>query len=178
MYKFITTPIFFRENDIAAVATWPGPVGQFGSIQLAVDKTKAGTDIFFFANTGENTGEISARLTTTANVFQINLNSATLSPVTLNVCVARDESGLNCIQTVPVTIQATWTGVGTPSTTPVSTPAPIPFIRPPVFFIVGTTTQREATAVGSLDGQQLGQSASAFIIWFKELDLEFKGFPS
>jgi hypothetical protein len=43
-----TSPVFatiIRSNGIAAIADWPGPVGQFSNIYLAADKSNAGTDV-------------------------------------------------------------------------------------------------------------------------------------
>jgi hypothetical protein len=94
-----------RIHGVAASAFSPGSVGQFSDISLTVDKSSAGTDIILGYSTPIILGG-NAFLTTTTNVFHTNgLGSATLSPVTLNACVAVDESD-NCIF-VPVTIQAT-----------------------------------------------------------------------
>jgi len=90
-----TTPQIQRFNGVAVNAFWPPDtkVGQFSDISLFVDKTSAGTDIRLGYDTPGLLGA-NAFLTTTANVFQTNgLDSATLSPVTLNACVAEDEFG-------------------------------------------------------------------------------------
>jgi len=156
-----------RNNGVRASAFIPGPVGQFSDIFLTVAKSSsAETDIILGYSTPNILGENSF-LTTTANVFQTNgLNSATLSPVTLNACVATDESG-NCIF-VPVTIQATWTGFGVPVAGHGGNVPTCNFVHPlnaheasifcgAVFQSGGT--DRQATVAGTLNGQSFGQAS-------------------
>ena len=159
------TPTIIRNNEPSAMATWPGPVGQFqlSDILLLVDKSSAGTDIQLLYTTPTiQAGNGFAEITTTDNVFQITgLNSATLSPVTLTACVSSDGFG-NCNQFAPITIQAEWTGFGT-----------VTLINFQVHS--GTTTVKvmgtgkHAIATGTLNLQNLGQSSSAFILNSKEL---------
>jgi hypothetical protein len=157
-----------RLHGNAAVAFWPGPVGQFSNIFLGVDKTSAGTDVQLFADTPTG-GFALGELSTSANVFQITpLNSATLSPVTFSVSVF-DEFG-NLIQTLPVTIQAAWTGFGTLR---VTAGAIVGVGSGGHFVFTGPETIRQATATGSLNlgngAQQLGQTTSAQLVKFTNL---------
>jgi hypothetical protein len=156
----------FRGSGIGADALWSVTVGQFSNIELIAVKTSAGNDIIFIADApGCAPFSCFGELLTTANVFQINpgLNSATLSPVTLEVCVGFDEF-LNCIQEAPVTVQAKWTAVGPPLTANF-----LERFGHSIFHQV--QGQRQATATGSLDGQQLGQSQAAFLIKFRSLQI-------
>jgi hypothetical protein len=135
-----------------------------------VSSNQEGTDI----RLGYDTPSLlfgDAAVTTTANVFQANgLGSAILSPVTLNACVAVDEFG-NCSTFVPLTIQATWTGFGTPSIDNFGYKAgcPLPILERPspssqtptcgVAVLQFSGTNWQATATGTLGGQNLGNSA-------------------
>lgn len=91
-------------------------------------------------------------ITTTENVLQVRgFNSATLSPVTMDVCVAFDEN-FNCTESIPITIEAQWEGVGSleQDTQRLQIPGEV--------VIVLRGTFREATATGSVNGQDLGQA--------------------
>jgi hypothetical protein len=155
-----------RGSGSGALAFWPVTVGQFSNIEVHAFKTSAGNDIIFFAD-GCGPFPCFGELTTTANVFQINpgLSSATLSPVTLSVCLAFDEF-FNCIQEVPVTVQATWTGFG-----PAFTSNSVSRFGHGQEIFSDVFAQRQATATGSLDGQQLGQSSNALLIKFRSVQL-------
>ena len=155
-----------RVNGVDAEAIWPGPVGQFSNIQLLVGKSSVGTDILSL-DTPTVQGAV-AEIFTTANVFQTTstLNSATLSPLTLNVCLGYDGFG-NCNQVLPVTIQATWTGFGNPS----------PNTRVDNFGGTGgfhstlkiSGMSRSATSTGTLNGENLGHSSIALIDNFRNM---------
>jgi hypothetical protein len=104
-------------------------------------------------------------------VFQTNaLNSATLSPVTLNVCAALDEFG-NCVQTVPLTIRASWTGTGTQTTNAKNDVLESVGPGGLIDFFGGASTVRPAIAAGSLNSQLLGQSSSADIFKFERVNI-------
>jgi len=182
-----TTPQIQRFNGVAVNAFWPPDtkVGQFSDISLFVDKTSAGTDIRLGYDTPGLLGA-NAFLTTTANVFQTNgLDSATLSPVTLNACVAEDEFG-NCTF-VPVTIQATWSGFGGTqsggkqfgivASCPPLQPAALKFFTCGQDIVALGGTSRQATATATMNGQNLGQTSTEFhdaiIFNFAEIVINF-----
>jgi hypothetical protein len=182
-----TTTQIQRTNGIGANAFWPPDtkVGQFSDISLFVDKSSAGTDIRLGYDTPGLLGA-NAFLTTTANVFQTNgLNSATLSPVTLNVCVAEDDFG-NCTF-VPVTIQATWSGFGGTesggkqfgivASCPPLQPAALKFFNCGQGIVSLGGTSRQATATATMNGQNLGQTSTQFhdarIFNFAEIVINF-----
>jgi hypothetical protein len=155
---FAAPATIVRENAVTARATWPGPVGQFSNIMLFVDKSSAGTDVFLRFDTPTIQGAFGF-LTTTANVFQVTngLTSATLSPVTLDV-----------LGYGPVTIQATWTGLGSPS---VSTITENININGGHMTTTVTGTSRPATSIGTMNGENLGQSSSALIGNFRHVQI-------
>lgn len=159
-----------RSAGTAATAFWPGPgpVGQLSNIELDVSKTSTGTDIVLFADAPTCLG-CRGELTTTPDLFQTNaLDSARLSPVNLKMCLATDQFG-NCTQSMPLTIQASWTGLGTP-TTSMSKLKQVGGGGHLIF--TGPATFRAATATGNLKGHALGQAADARLIKFTQVIIE------
>jgi hypothetical protein len=151
--------IFIQGERVGAYAGWQGPAGQLRDIQLVVakDSLSATTGILLIYDTPFMFGAHTL-LTTTADVFHTGgFNIATLSPVTLNVCLADDEFG-KCLQPVPVTIQASWTGFGA-----LVHSAGHPTLGNPdkVGFLQLSGMDRSAAATGILNGQSLGRSPFA-----------------
>jgi hypothetical protein len=105
----------------------------------------------------------SAELTTRDDVLRINgFSSATLSPVTLEICVALDEFG-ECAETLPVTLQAKFKGFGRVEAGNLFIPEPGSDSGHPPFLVHVHGNTRDAIATGSLNGQDLGQSTEAII---------------
>jgi hypothetical protein len=103
-----------KNNGVGAVAQWNTPEGL---TTVGIVQDQFGKDIILTRETpnGFEFGESGNIL---ANVFQTsnNLATATLFPVTINAYIF-DEFG-NTISCEDLTIQVTWTAVGSPVTVP------------------------------------------------------------
>jgi hypothetical protein len=139
----------FKTNGISAIGTWPS-TGFF----LAAVKDQFGTEVFATRETPDGT-ELADSGNILANVFQVtnNLGTATLSPVTLKFCIF-DFNG-NCIKSEFLTIKVTWTAIASPFTNPNSETFTG---RDFSVHFTGISTNRLATATGTFDSQNLGQS--------------------
>ena len=153
--------IFIHGERVGAYAGWQGPSGQLRDIQILVakDNVHSTTSILLVYDTPFIFGAHTL-LTTTADVFHAGgFNTATLLPVTLNVCLADDEFG-NCAQSVPVTIQASWTGFSALVHSAGHATSGNP---DKVGLLQLSGVDRPAAATGILNGQSLGQSSSSDI---------------
>ena len=141
----------FKTHGVGASAAWP-------TLSLLLVKDNSGTSIIVSTADGYF-GEKS----TTANIFQTTprLTTAILSPVTVHVtCIT-----INCVlPPKDLTIQATWTAFGAPM---VSTGVTHIQTRGVEVTSAGPTTTVFATATGTSNGQDLGQSDPANTFIFK-----------
>src|SRR5690348_1645851 len=97
-----------RSNGVLALAQWP---------QASVTAFKSNVGTFVAVCVDSQTGFHCGETPVSPGVFQVTgLNRATLSPVTVNICVSFDDFG-NCIQNQQLTVQVTWTASGTPTST-------------------------------------------------------------
>jgi hypothetical protein len=156
-------------DALSAQALWFGPVGQFSNIRLSVYKSDVETLAFLSLDTPTTQGYLALfRTTANVNVFQATngLTSATLSPITFRL--------FNC-QNVPVTIQATWTGLVSPTT---STIVNIIGGTGGHITIKSTGTFKFGTATGTLNGENLGQSSSTYtyVGRMREVQITTSGF--
>lgn len=165
----IAKPVFQDTAEVVE-AFWPDAQIQVGEFTLANIQLEAFTTVD--KGVKETTVHLSyelyqddtllclpceAELTTTDDdVLQINgFKSATLSPVTLDVCVAFDIN-FNCTESFPITLQAEWEGFGSLESGKID-------IQTREFNAIFHGTTRDATATGSINGEDLGQSIEALI---------------
>jgi hypothetical protein len=139
----------FKSNGVSAFGTWPAT-----GFVLFVVKDQSGTEVFATRETPDGT-EFADSGNILENVFQTagNLGTATLSPVTLQFCLF-DFNG-NCIKSEFLTIKVTWTAIAGPFTNPTSDTFTS---RDFSVHFTGVSTNRLATATGTFNGEDLGQS--------------------
>ncbi len=95
--------------------------------------------------------------TTDSEVLQIDgFDTATISPVTLEVCVEFDFE-FNCARALPITLHAEWEGYGEIESGKFGN-----HVRG--LNVFAHSTSREATSTGSLNDQELGEGTDSFII--------------
>ncbi len=153
-----------RQNGVAAIASWSDetPDG-ITYTDLQADKTNDGNDVFvtIFTPTTIKFGSI----LTQEDVFNIDnkLTTATLSPVQMSLSVINSSTG-EFIGEETITIQAQWIGVGD------LTKSSSKFMSKSGDFMAkfsDSSIIREASATGSINGQELGTSNFAELIKFK-----------
>jgi hypothetical protein len=159
-----------RQNGNAAVASWSN-IATDGTIftDLSVTKTKVGTDIMVSICKQDLTGNYTCKFGFNSfqqDIFSIDkkLTTATLSPVKVDL--------FNPDGTVEtITIQTQWTGFGDLATNTFK------FMSKSGGFIEkfsDSSTIREATAVGSINEQDLGTSAFGELIAFKSASMSMQ----
>jgi hypothetical protein len=158
----------FRQNGVAAVASWSDETPDGTTFtDLQADETNGGTDVFVFINT-PTTFKFGSILTQ-EDVFDINnkLTTATLSPVQMSMSVFNSSTG-EFIGEETITIQAQWTGVGD------LTKSSSKFMSKSGAFTAkfsDSSIIRDASATGSINGQELGISDFAELIKFKSASM-------
>jgi hypothetical protein len=158
----------FRQNGVAAVASWSDETPDGTTFtDLQADETNGGTDVFVFINT-PTTFKFGSILTQ-EDVFDINnkFTTATLSPVQMSLSVFNSSTG-EFIGEETITIQAQWTGVGD------LTKSSSKFMSKSGEFTAkfsDSSIIRDASATGSINGQELGISDFAELIKFKSASM-------
>lgn len=160
-----------RNNGVYAYGGWHEEKGDGKTVDtlLFIIEHDTGTDIFIeivtFNPDGLSTGQF-GYLFTTENVLDVSkkLNRATLSPIELELCIFDEETG-EC-HPAKMALQAQWTGVGKISKVKTKTNEGEDL---KVKFR-GTTTFRQATAVGSLGESDFGTSQFAELGSFKTME--------
>jgi hypothetical protein len=171
----------YRYEGMGAYAVWSESTDGVSSDKLIqVMETDDGTDILVYCWTyDENTGVWSDKwgyLFTQEDVFRINknLNSATLSPVEIEVttCVYEPDTGTYpCTYGETVTIAAQWTGEGD-----LIKSSSKSIFRYDDFMSKYSDNSmfREATATGSVDEQELGPSDFGELVKFKSVSMSME----
>jgi hypothetical protein len=158
----------YRQNGVAAVASWSDETPDGTTFtDLQADETNGGTDVFVFINTP--TTFKSGSILTQEDVFEINnkLTTATLSPVQMSLSIFNSSTG-EFIGEETITIQAQWTGVGD------LTKSSSKFMSKSGEFtekFSDSSIIRDASATGSINGQELGISDFAELIKFKSASM-------
>jgi len=158
----------YRQNGVAAVASWSDETPDGTTFtDLQADETNGGTDVFVFINTP--TTFKSGSILTQEDVFDINnkLTTATLSPVQMSLSIFNSSTG-EFIGEETITIQAQWTGVGD------LTKSSSKFMSKSGEFtekFSDSSIIRDASATGSINGQELGISDFAELIKFKSASM-------
>ncbi len=167
----------FRQSENAATASWSNATSD-GTIitDLSVTKTKDGTDIFIRICKMDLTGNLTCKFgfnTNQQDVFSISnkLTIATLSPVEISLFSQPPPpppSPLSSDTVETITIQAQWTGVGDlikGSSKSMSKSGEV------IEKFSDTSTMRQATATGSINGTDLGRSDFANLVEFKSASM-------
>ena len=162
-----------RNNGMSADAAWheERPDGGTLDTYLFVTESHEGTDIYFeilvYEPDGISTGQF-AYVFTTENVFDISkkLKTATLSPITVEICIFDEETG-EC-EPASVTLEAQWTGIG--EVLKIKNKSSIKAEDFKAHFKEKTLV-RQATATGSLGESDLGESEFAEIRKFKTVEM-------
>lgn len=169
--------IINRQNGESAYADWTKTTGDLTTDTfLWVAKSNVGTDILMYICTYDITGSGSCKsggIITQDNVFGMDkkLGSASLESVQIDlfewIC---DENGM-CSQTPAGTanIGATWTGTGK-----VSMGSYKWMSRDGNYMAKGSSSSssRTATALGTLNNEELGTSAFGGMAKFKSMDMQ------
>jgi hypothetical protein len=160
----------FRQNGNAALASWSN-IAPDGTIftDLSVTETKVGTDIMVSICKQDLTGNFTCKFGFNSfqqDIFSIDkkLTTATLSPV--KVDLFNPDGTLETI-----TIQTQWTGFGDLTTSTSK------FMSKTGRFIEkfsDSSTIREATATGSINGQDLGISNFGELVAFKSASMDMQ----
>ena len=158
----------YRQNGESAYAEWyeQTPDG-ITDKYVSVTKTDKGTDIFVGVCTSDISGYFTCKsgyAFTTEDVFTTDkkLGSAVLSAINVDVY----DWNTNTVETV--TIQAEWTGTGD------SIKGSYKFSSKFGDYVSkysSSSTQREATATGSLNGVELGTSNYGGMVTFKDASM-------
>lgn len=163
----------YREEGMAAYAVWSEYTdGVYTDKFINVMETDDGTDIYVDIWTyDENTGDSSGKwgyMFTQEDVFTIDkkLESATLSPVDIELYVYDWNTDTYTVETV--TIAAQWTGEGDVMK---SSSKSIFKYDDFVSKYSDKSSFREATATGSINDEELGTSDFGELIKFKSVSM-------
>jgi hypothetical protein len=164
--------VIYRDEGMGAYAGWYDYANNVSSDKfIQVMETDDGTDIYVYCWTyDENTGiwsDKSGYLFTQEDVFRINkkLESATLSPVEIELF------DWNTGTSETITVAAQWTGVGDVE---ISSSKYISKYEDFMSKYSDKSLFREATATGSVDGQELGTSDFGLMVKFKSVSMSME----
>jgi len=171
----------YRQNGMAAYADWmeTTPEGLTTDTSLSVTQSNDGTDIYIsmcsYGNEGSNWSCKSGYKFTQDDVFSIDkkLNSANLEVVQIDLYQWNcDETGM-CWETPDgtATIGANWAGKG------IVSKSSSKYISKSGDFISkysDSSSIREATVTGSLDGLELGPSNYGGLVIFKHASISMQ----
>lgn len=169
------TPDKERRDVLTATATWA--LGSENDIErtlnLFVDKSRVGIDIFVSMTTESGDELLGRYFTEDKNIFTIdkNLDEASLNQVSIDVCHFEqvDENG-NCTEVIEtIEVQAQWSSTGTKATIYDSHRTTL-IDRQMILF---HGSNREASAVGSVNSADLDSSLFASLSRAKLLAVNF-----
>ena len=157
------------EASATAIAQWivsSPSVNIVTAAELGVRETSGvGTDIFLSATIRQEGGseiDVFGQLFTTQDVLDIDpqLDSAHLSPVSVDVCSGEIDENGNCLgQEFTLTVQADWVGVGEETH---EEKTKIRILEDGTRTIIKETfASNNAIATGTINGQDLGDTGGA-----------------